>query len=169
MNRKRVIREASFEELIFYAGFAKASNTQARIDKKRVCDYLTVSQRTLERWIKTNEPCPRARTLLENRYSGAIGWGEQWQDVFINRDGLLQTDTGAYSLGDIENITMLRQSLSFSQTQVHKGEMRIAKLEKLVMARKRIGEIGDELKQISDELWHGEILEDYLRKRNKTA
>lgn len=169
MNRQRVIKEATFEELVFYAGFAKASNTHARIDKPRVCEYLSVSKRTLERWIRTNDPCPRARTLLEVRYRGAIGWGEQWEHVFINRDGLLQTETGAYSLSDIENIKTLHQSLSFSQTQVHKGEMKIAKLEKLVMARKRIGEIGDELKQISDELWHGEILEDYLRKRNKTA
>lgn len=169
MNRKRVIKEATFEELLFYAGFAKASNTHARIDKPRVCEYLSVSKRTLERWIRTNDPCPRARTLLEVRYRGAIGWGEQWKDVFIDRDGFLQTSTGGYTLTDIENITSLRQCLSFSQTQVHKGEMRISKLEKLVMARKRIGEIGDELKQISDELWHGEILEDYLRKRNKTA
>ena len=44
MNRKRVIKEASFEELIFYAGFAKASNTQARIDKSRVCENLSISK-----------------------------------------------------------------------------------------------------------------------------
>ena len=169
MNRKRVIDEATFEELIFYAGFAKASNTYARVDKPRVCEYLSVSKRTLERWIKTNDPCPRARKLLEIRYQGAIGWGEQWKDVFIDRDGLLQTKTGGYSLSDIENIKTLHQSLGFAQTQVLKGEMRIAKLEKLVRARERIGEIGDELKQISDELWHGEILEEYLQKRNKSA
>lgn len=99
--------------MIFYAGFAKACNTHARIDKSRVCEYLSVSKRTLERWIRTNDPRPRARTLLEVRYRGAIGWGEQWENVFINRDGLLQTETGAYSLSDIENIKTLHQSLNF--------------------------------------------------------
>lgn len=30
------------------------------------------------------------------------------------------------------------------------------------------GEIGDEFEQTSNELWHGEILEDYQHKPNKT-
>ena len=72
------------------AGFV---NQLGLIDRKKCIDFLQVSERTLERWMKDNKPCPRALRLLEH-YAKDTMIHEKWKGFFVCRDGYLWTPDG---------------------------------------------------------------------------
>lgn len=47
----------TFKNLLFRAGFMNFG----KLDRKATMEFLLInSERTLERWVSTNKPCPRA-------------------------------------------------------------------------------------------------------------
>ncbi|WP_462163044.1 hypothetical protein [Pseudoalteromonas xiamenensis] len=66
-----------FKTLLFRAGFMNFG----KLNRVQVCDFLCVSERTLERWIADNNPCPRALRLLELRIDGRISTHPAWRDL----------------------------------------------------------------------------------------
>lgn len=59
----------NFKQLLFRAGFMNFG----KLDRKAAMDFLAIkTERTLERWIADNKPCPRAVAMLEQRISGAV-------------------------------------------------------------------------------------------------
>jgi len=62
-------KHADFLSTLRAAGFVTlhGSGKILAIDKPRVCAFLYCSLRTLERWLASNKPCPRALSLLHNK------------------------------------------------------------------------------------------------------
>ena len=65
-----------FKTLLFRAGFMNFG----KLDRKQACTFLHVTERTLDRWIMNNKPCPRAVDLLTARIEGTVSTKEQWKD-----------------------------------------------------------------------------------------
>ncbi len=108
------------------AGFV---NQQGLIDRKKCIDFLQVSERTLERWMKDNKPCPRAIRLLEH-YAKDTMIHEKWKGFFICRDGYLWTPDGdKFESEFISKIKIMQQQGKLKNlAHVEKMKSEIARL-----------------------------------------
>jgi hypothetical protein len=80
----------SFRQSLIDAGFYIRTSFPFVIDKPRAAAFFCVTVRTLERWIKTNSPCPRASAMLEMRGKSLVN---AFNEFTICKDGLLWCDT----------------------------------------------------------------------------
>lgn len=97
-----------FKTLCWYAGFVHIVNAQIQLDKRRLCDYLHCSRRTLERWLSLNKPCPRAKALIIQK-RGALD--DKWTDFTVDRDNKLYHVTWArgFSIDIVAQLPQLLQ------------------------------------------------------------
>ncbi|GAB0111905.1 hypothetical protein [Pseudoalteromonas distincta] len=70
----------TFKNLLFRAGFMNFG----KLDRRAAMEFLLMnSERTLERWISTNKPCPRAVRMLEQRINGGMSLHKDWDGFYI--------------------------------------------------------------------------------------
>lgn len=136
-----------FKSALFRAGFVTSNGL---IDRKAATDALGVSERTLERWIKTNKPHECAIKLLEERTNGGIPQYGPWRGYRICRDNYLWTPSGRrYDPTYLEKVWILQQSNRFKDSTIMNLRAEIEHLRTLVESRDRLKEIGNELIDIS--------------------
>ncbi|MBU3022885.1 hypothetical protein [Aestuariibacter sp. A3R04] len=81
----------SFKKLLRKSGFVIVFGGSVIIDKNAACDFLHCSTRTLDRWINTDKPCPRAVSLLRMKArSIPDSWGDKY--AFDINDNLITPD-----------------------------------------------------------------------------
>lgn len=83
----------TFEQLLWRSGFTDVS----RKGKERIAAYLKVSVRTIERWIKHNNPTEMAKELLAVKRTN-LRQSTTW-DGFIFREDYLVTPDGSRLTG----------------------------------------------------------------------
>ncbi|MEI5638055.1 MULTISPECIES: hypothetical protein [unclassified Pseudoalteromonas] len=138
---------ADFKTLLFRAGFMNFG----RLDRKQVCDFLLVPERTLERWLSKNAPCPRAVRLLEMRINGSVSNHCDWSDFRICRDGYLWTPSGSkYTAQYINKLDVLQRTNRYHEAQAAALNAEIKHLQDLVLARDQLKEMGKDLIEMSD-------------------
>ena len=136
-----------FKTMLRKAGFV---NGNGMLDRKAAIEYLDASERTLERWIKTNKPCKRARKLLQQKIAGGIIQAGPWKGFHISPDGVLWTPSGRkFEPNYLERVWILQQSTRFKDATIVNLKAEIAHLKGLVDTRDRIKEMGEELIEIS--------------------
>ncbi|WP_462154548.1 hypothetical protein [Pseudoalteromonas piscicida] len=137
----------TFNDLLFRAGFMNFGN----INKKEASKYLHVTPRTLNRWIKDDNPCPRAVDLLKVRIDGIMCIREEWKDFSIDRESRLVTPRGAkYDASYINKIDFLQRSNHFHESRAAALEHQIKYLQDLVKASEQLKSMGNELINLSD-------------------
>lgn len=155
-----------FKTLLFRAGFMNFG----KLDRVRVCDFLCVSERTLERWISDNKPCPRALKLLEMRIDGRISTHPAWLDFKVCRDGYLWTPRGhRYDAAYINKLDFLQRSNRAHEAHTTQLQTEIDNLKDLVQASDRMRDIGKELITMSDRFKFRAVLFNYDTQKDKSA
>lgn len=150
-----------FKMMLRKAGFVTRNGM---LDRKAAIEYLDASERTLERWIKTNKPCKRALKLLEQKIAGGIIQAGRWQGFYICAEGYLWTPSGRkFEPNYLERVWILQQSTRFKDSTIVNLRAEIEHLKNLVNSRERIKEMGEELIDISAN-WNDIVLE-HLQKQ----
>jgi len=154
----------NFKELLFRAGFMNFG----KLDRKATMTFLHInSERTLERWIKDNKPCPRAVAMLEQKINGRVSLHADWQGFYICRDGLLWTPRGhRYNAAYLNKIDFLQKSVNYNESHVRALQNKIDYLHKLVQASDTLKTIGNDLIKLSDQLTIEEIVLKYGDKKS---
>lgn len=93
----------NFHKLLWRAGFVVNIGKTIQIDKASACEFLLCSRRTLNRWLDTNDPCPRALYLL-NMKNRCIP--DTWKGFYFDRMDRLHW-TGTQCGFDSSQIRML--------------------------------------------------------------
>jgi hypothetical protein len=128
------------------AGFV---NQQGLIDRKKCIDFLQVSERTLERWMKDNKPCPRALRLLEH-YAKDTMIHEKWKGFFVCRDGYLWTPDGdKFEPEFISKIRIMQRSAGYQQSQIMQQESKLENLKHLEIMKKEIAKLAGQIQNIT--------------------
>lgn len=136
-----------FKTTLRKAGFV---NSNGMLDRKAAIEYLDASERTLERWIQTNNPCKRALKLLEQKIAGGIIQAGRWKGFYICPNGYLWTPSGRrFEPNYLERVWILQQSSRFKDATIVNLKAELAHLKSLVNTRERIKEMGEELIEIS--------------------
>ncbi|QTH71661.1 hypothetical protein [Pseudoalteromonas xiamenensis] len=136
-----------FKTLLFRAGFMNFG----KLERKAICEFLLVSERTLERWLSKNVPCPRAVKMLEIRIDGKVSNHPNWSNFKICRDGYLWTPSGKrYEAEYINKIDVLQRSNRYHEAQSLSLQNEITHLRNLVSVRTQLKEMGQYLIAISD-------------------
>ena len=158
---------ADFKALLFRAGFMNFG----KLDRKAICDYLLVSERTLERWIYKNAPCPRAVRLLEMRIDGSVSNHSDWREFRICRDGYLWTPSGSkYTAQYINKIDVLQRTTRYHEAQTDTLKAEIQHLQDMVLARDKLKDMGKDLIEMSDRFRFKDAMLRYERqKKDKRA
>ncbi|ASD67026.1 hypothetical protein [Pseudoalteromonas piscicida] len=156
-----------FKNLLFRAGFMNFG----KLNRKQVCEFLMVKERTLERWISKNKPCPRAVRLLEMRINGSVSNDKAWDGFFICRDGYLWTPRGArYEPDYINKIDILQRTSRYHEAQTASLQAEIDYLKELVVARDKLKEMGRDLIEMSDRFrFKDAMLRFEQQKKDKSA
>lgn len=139
-----------FKLLLFRAGFMNFG----KLDRKAIMGFLFIkSERTLERWVQTNNPCPRAVAMLEARIRGGIANHKSWDGFYICRDGYLWTPRGKrYEPSYINKIDFLQSSVRYKESEIDSLKQQIAYLHDLVEASETLKAIGSDLIKMGDQL-----------------
>jgi hypothetical protein len=128
------------------AGFV---NQQGLIDRKKCIDFLQVSERTLERWMKDNKPCPRALRLLEH-YAKDTMIHEKWKGFFICRDGYLWTPDGdKFEPEFISKIRIMQRSAGYQQSQIMQQQGKLKNLAHVEKMKNEIARLASEIQNIT--------------------
>lgn len=138
----------TFKNLLFRAGFMDFG----RLDRRAAMEFLLInSERTLERWISTDRPCPRAVLMLEQRIKGGMSFHKAWSDFYICREGYLWTPRGKrYEPDYVNKIDFLQSSVRYNESHVRTLQQRIDHLQDLVAASETLKEIGNDLIKMSE-------------------
>lgn len=152
-----------FKQLLFRAGFMNFG----KLDRRAAMDFLLIkSERTLERWISTNNPCPRAIAMLESRINGSFTFHRSWDGFFICRDGYLWTPRGKrYEPSTINKIDFLQRSVRYNESETESLKHQIAHLHDLVQASETLKTIGHDLIKMGDQLALKDIVLKYGDKK----
>ncbi|MCP5005672.1 MAG: hypothetical protein GY941_17315 [Planctomycetes bacterium] len=152
-----------FKQLLFRAGFMNFG----KLDRRAAMDFLLInSERTLERWIKDNKPCPRAVRMLEQRIKGMVSMHKDWHGFSICRDGYLWTPSGnRYEPSYINKIDFLQRSVRYNENHVLALQQQIDHLNDLVKASDTLKAIGHDLINMSDKFKLKEIVKKYEGKK----
>ena len=152
-----------FKQLLFRAGFMNFG----KLDRRAAMDFLLIkSERTLERWISTNNPCPRAIAMLESRINGSFTFHRSWDGFFICRDGYLWTPRGKrYEPTTINKIDFLQRSVRYNESETESLKQQIAHLHDLVQASETLKTIGNDLIKMGDQLALKDIVLKYGDKK----
>ncbi|RZD19850.1 DUF3653 domain-containing protein [Pseudoalteromonas sp. MEBiC 03485] len=139
-----------FKQLLFRAGFMNFG----KLDRKATMAFLLLkSERTLERWISTNNPCPRAVAMLESRINGGFTYHKSWDGFYICRDGYLWTPRGKrYDASVINKIDFMQRAVRYSESETESLKQQIAYLHDLVEASETLKAIGSDLIKMGDQL-----------------
>ncbi|WP_017217406.1 hypothetical protein [Pseudoalteromonas sp. NJ631] len=155
-----------FKELLFRAGFMNFG----KLNRKQVCEFLLVKERTLERWISQNKPCPRAVRMLEMRIDGRVSNHPEWREFRICRDGYLWTPRGLrYEPNYINKIDFLQKSTHYHEAQTIALQAEIDHLKDLVGSREKLKEMGRDLIEISDRFRFKDAMLRFEEKKDKSA
>lgn len=155
-----------FKTVLRKAGFVTRNGM---VDRKSAIDYLDASERTLERWIKTNKPCKRALKLLEQKIAGGIIQTGQWKGFYICCDGYLWTPSGRrFEPNYLERVWILQQSTRFKDSTIVNLRAEIEHLKSLVNSRERIKEMGEELIDISSN-WSDVVMEQLQKQMDEDS
>ncbi|MAD77131.1 MAG: hypothetical protein CML20_20500 [Rheinheimera sp.] len=154
---------ADFKQLLFRAGFMNFG----RLDRRAAMDFLFIkSERTLERWIAENKPCPRAVAMLEQRIAGGVSFHKSWDGFYICRDGYLWTPRGKrYESSYISKIDFLQNSVRYNENHVIALQNQVNHLHDLVAASETLKTIGNDLIKMSDEFALKDIVLKYGAKK----
>lgn len=154
---------SDFKHLLFRAGFMN----MGKLDRTAAMEFLFInSERTLERWISTNKPCPRAVRMLEQRIKGGMSLHKQWADFYICRDGYLWTPSGnRYEPAYINKIDFLQRSVRYNENHVLALQQQIDHLNDLVKASDTLKTMGNDLIKIADKFALKEIVKKYEGKK----
>ena len=152
-----------FKQLLFRAGFMNFG----KLDRRAAMDFLLInSERTLERWISENKPCPRAVRMLEQRIKGMVSMHKEWDGFSICRDGYLWTPSGnRYEPSYINKIDFLQRSVRYNENHVLALQQQIDHLNDLVKASDTLKAIGYDLINMSDKFKLKEIVKKYEGKK----
>ena len=156
----------NFKQLLFRAGFMNFG----KLDRKAAMDFLAIkTERTLERWIADNKPCPRAVAMLEQRISGAVSQNKLWNGYYICRDGFLWTPSGnRYEASYINKIDFLQRSVRYNESNVAALQAQIDHLNDLVKASDILRVMGNDLIKMSDRVKLKEIVTKYEGAKKRT-
>jgi len=148
-----------FKQLLFRAGFMNFG----KLDRRAAMEFLFInSERTLERWIAENKPCPRAVAMLEQRINGGMALHKDWSGFYICRDGFLWTPRGKkYNASYINKLDFLQSSVRYNESHVNALQNQIDHLHDLVAASETLKTIGNDLIKMSDSLALKEIVMKY--------
>jgi len=154
----------TFKNLLFRAGFMNFG----KLDRRAAMEFLLVnSERTLERWISTNKPCPRAVRMLEQRINGGMSLHKDWDGFYICRDGYLWTPRGKrYEPSYLNKLDFLQNSVRFNENHVKTLQQKIDHLHELVAASDTLKAIGNDLIKMSDEFALKDIVMKYGDKKS---
>lgn len=152
-----------FKQLLFRAGFMNFG----KLDRRAAMTFLFInSERTLERWIAENKPCPRAVAMLEQRCNGGMALHESWAGFYICRDGYLWTPRGKrYEPSYINKLDFLQSSVRYNESHVKALEGQINHLHDLVAASETLKTIGNDLIKMSDKFALKDIVMKYGDKK----
>lgn len=153
----------NFKQLLFRAGFMNFG----KLDRRAAMDFLLIkSERTLERWIADNKPCPRAVLMLEQRIKGGMSLHDKWADFYICRDGYLWTPSGnRYEPAYINKIDFLQRSVRYNENHVLALQQQIDHLNDLVKASDTLKTMGNDLIKMADKFALKEIVKKYSAKK----
>ncbi|MCH2086368.1 MAG: phage protein [Pseudoalteromonas sp.] len=154
----------NFKQLLFRAGFMSFG----RLDRRAAMEFLSINtERTLERWIANDNPCPRAVKLLQQRIDGAVSNHKSWDGFYICRDGYLWTPHGKrYDSNFINKIEFLQRSVRYNESHVDALQAQIEHLYDLVEASETLKIIGNDLIKMSDQLALKDIVLKYGDKKS---
>lgn len=152
-----------FKKLLFRAGFMNFG----KLDRSAAMEYLHIkSERTLERWLSNNKPCPRAVAMLQSRINGDFTHHKSWAGFYICRDGYLWTPRGKrYEPSYINKIDFLQRSVRFNESETAALKQQIAHLHDLVEANETLRSIGEDLISMSEQLALKDIVLKYGNKK----
>ncbi|WP_231609264.1 DUF3653 domain-containing protein [Pseudoalteromonas sp. NZS37] len=153
----------NFKNMLFRAGFMNFG----KLDRRATMDFLYIkSERTLERWIKDNNPCPRALVMLEQRINGGMSLHKDWDGYYICREGYLWTPRGhRYDAAYLNKIDFLQKSVRYNESHVQALQNKIDYLHELVEASATLKTIGNDLIKLSDQLTIKDIVLKYGDKK----
>ena len=153
----------NFKNMLFRAGFMNFG----KLDRRATMEFLHIkSERTLERWIKDNNPCPRAVVMLEQRISGGMSLHKDWDGFYICRDGYLWTPRGhRYDAAYLNKLDFLQKSVRYNESHVNALQNQINHLHELVEASDTLKTIGNDLIKLSDQLTIKDIVLKYGDKK----
>lgn len=141
--------KTEFSELLFKAGFMNFGKLQ----RKNICKFLHITERTLDRWISKNSPCPRAVQMLKGKIEGVISLDEKWNGFFICRDGYLWTPRGLRLEPEyLDKIDFLQRSNQLNQNNAEDLMRELEHIDRLKEESQIIKIIGTELINLSDKL-----------------
>ena len=154
---------SNFKQLLFRAGFMNFG----KLDRRTTMEFLHIkSERTLERWIANNTPCPRAVAMLEQRISGGMSMHKDWKGYYICREGYLWTPRGhRYDSSYLNKIDFLQKSVRYNESHVTALQNKIDYLHELVEASATLKNIGNDLIKLSDQLTIKDIVMKYGDKK----
>lgn len=153
-----------FKTLLFRAGFMNFG----KLDRKGATAFLHVTERTLDRWILNNTPCPRAVDLLTARIEGTVSTKEQWKDFKICRDGYLWTPRGhRYDADYLNKLDFLQRSNNWHESRAASLEAEIKHLQDLVDASDMLKSMGKDLIELSDKFRFKQAVLRYRREREQ--
>ncbi|WP_350634462.1 DUF3653 domain-containing protein [Pseudoalteromonas sp. GW168-MNA-CIBAN-0100] len=154
----------NFKNMLFRAGFMNFG----KLDRRATMDFLYIkSERTLERWIKDNNPCPRAVVMLEQRINGGMSLHKDWDGYYICREGYLWTPRGhRYDAAYLNKIDFLQKSVRYNESHVQALQNKIDYLHELVEASATLKTIGNDLIKLSDQLTIKDIVLKYGDKKS---
>ena len=138
---------SDFKWALRRAGFV---NGRGLIDRKKAMKFLSIkSERTLERWMNENNPCPRALKLLEH-YSKDTMVNEKWEGFFVCREGLLWTPQGdRFEPEFISKIRIMQRSAGYQQSQIMQQESKLKNLAHVEKMKNEIARLASEIKNIT--------------------
>lgn len=139
----------TFKDLLFKAGFMNFG----KLKRKEICEFLHITERTLDRWISKNNACPRAVHMLKNKICGSVSLNKKWDGFFICRDGYLWTPRGLRLEPEyLDKIDFLQRSNQLNQNNAEDLMKELEHIDRLKEESKLIKVIGTELINLSDKL-----------------
>ncbi|MBQ4860350.1 hypothetical protein J8L98_01430 [Pseudoalteromonas sp. MMG013] len=155
-----------FKQLLFRAGFMNFG----KLDRKGAAKFMYTTERTLDRWITTNKPCPRAVHMLNSRIDGIISNRKEWNGFHICRDGYLWTPRGhRYDALYLNKIDFLQRSNRMHESNAATLQMQIDHLQELVEASDVLKSMGNDLIAMSDKFRFKQAVMHYRAKKEKSA
>lgn len=138
-----------------------------KLDKRAVMEFLLINtERTLERWISTDKPCPRAVLILEERINGGMNFYKNWDGFYICREGCLWTPHGKrYKPDYINKIEFLLRAARYNESHVNALQHKIGHLHELVEASDTLKAIGNDLIKMSEQFTLKDIVLKYGDKK----
>jgi hypothetical protein len=154
---------STFKNLLFRAGFMNFD----KLDKRAVMEFLLINtERTLERWISTDKPCPRAVLMLEQRINGGMSFHKNWDGFYICREGYLWKPHGKrYEPDYINKIEFLQRAARYNESHVNALQHKIDHLHELVEASDTLKAIGNDLIKMSEQFTLKDIVLKYGDKK----